>query len=145
MRIVAIGAGIVVVALFEGWVELAAQNHPWRVAIVGAVVFAAVGLALFLLPSGPLIAVTLCLAGGWAVGLIAGVDAREKEVSYYCKYGAESQAALDDCMSSVNTDDIAELDTPAARFARGETFECGHASGRFCREAAKEVESEYGG
>ena len=145
MRIVAVGVAIVAVALFERWVELAAQNHPWRVAIVGAVVFGVVGLVLFLWPSGPLIAATLCLAGGWCFGLITGLDAREKEVSWYCKYGAQSKAALDDCMSSVNTDDIAELDTPAARFARGETFECGPASGRYCREAAEDLEGEYGG
>jgi hypothetical protein len=145
MRLLALIALIIGVGLFEAWVELAAQNHPARVFIAGAVVFGLVGAVLFLFPSGALIVVSVALAGGWAFALVAALDAREKELGWYCKYGAQSQAEIDDCLSSVNTDDIAELDTPAARFARGETFECGHGSGRYCRDAAEDLEVEYGG
>ena len=144
MKWVFLVAGILLTVLFEIWVELGAQNHPWRVAIVGASVFGLVGAVLFLFPSGPLVAMTVALASGWAWGLLAGIDAREKQLSWYCKYGAQTQAELDDCMSSIDTSEIEELDTPAARFAYGDTTRCGPGSGPFCPEAAEDVALEYG-
>ncbi|HEX8053363.1 MAG TPA: hypothetical protein VF517_10245 [Thermoleophilaceae bacterium] len=145
MNWIVIGVVLLLAALFEVWVELIAQNHPWRVAIVGGVVFLLVGAILFLWPSGPLITLTLLLAGAWAWALVAGLDARDHELGYYCRYGAQTQTELDRCMSSINTDEIEELDTPAARFAVGVRTECGPGSGRFCREAAKDAAIEYGG
>ena len=144
MRYAGFIALIIVGALFEEWLALVVQNHPWRVAIVGGVVLLVGGLVVFLYPSGALIFLVGAFGLSWFIGLVQGLDSREKELSWYCKYGAQSQAQLDDCMASVNTDDIEKLDTPAARFAYGETAECGPGSGPFCPEAAKEVASEYG-
>jgi hypothetical protein len=136
---------ILLAGIFEMWIELVAQNHPWGVGIVGGVLLAVLALVVFLYPSGWLKLGLAILAGGWAFALVAGLDSREKELSYYCRYGAQSQAQLDGCMASVNTHDIQELDTPAARFAYGETTDCGRGSGPFCPAAAKDVAAEYGG
>ena len=143
MRVVALVVLLLGGALFEQWVDLAAQNHPWRVAIVGTIVLVLGGAVLFLFPSGPLIAIGAVLAGAWAIGIVAALDARDHELGYYCKYDAKSQAELDECMSSVTTDDIEKLDTPAARFARGETLECRRGSGPYCADAAEDAEIEY--
>lgn len=131
--------------VFEEWLALVVQNHPWQVGIAGGLVLLVAALVVFLYPSGALIVLLGAFGLSWFIGLIDGLDSREKELSYYCKYGAQSRSQLDDCMASVNTDDIRKLDTPAARFAYGEIRECGPGSGPFCPEAAREVATEYGG
>jgi hypothetical protein len=36
------------------------------------------------------------------------------------------------CLGAVDSEETDELDTPAARFARGEAADCGRGSGPFC-------------
>lgn len=132
-----IAAAVIPAWVLQGYLRIVAENHPWRIAIVLA--FAALlGAGVWLLTSGshwPMVAGIFVL--GVVYGLVAGLDARDHELGSYCKYGAQTKAQLDGCMSHVTTDDIAKLDTRAARFARGETSECGAGSGPYCAEAAK--------
>jgi hypothetical protein len=137
-----IGAVLIGAGLLEGVFELHAQNHPWRVGILGGVALLLTGLVLLVFPSRTLKITAVLLFGSWGIGYIAGLDARDHELGYYCRYGAASQAELDACMKRINTDEIDELDTPAARFARGETHECGRGSGPFCAEAARDSANE---
>jgi hypothetical protein len=138
MRWVVVFVTIVVAALLEDWIRLEAQNHPVRVGVVGGVALLIAGLALFVASSRFATVAAAFVFGAWAIGLIAGLDDRDHKLGYYCRYGADSQAQLDDCMARVNTDAIDKLDTPAARFARGETSVCGPGSGRYCAEAARD-------
>lgn len=133
-----LGASLLAAALLEQWIELVAQNHPWRVGLVGGIALLLTGLVLFLYPSRGLIGVAVFLFGAWAIGLVAGLDARDHELGYYCRYDASTQAELDACMKRINTDEIAELNTPAAQFARGETLDCGRGSGPYCAAAARD-------
>ena len=144
MKTAAVVIAIILGALFEEWLALVTQNHPWGVAIVGGVLLLVAAAVLFLFPSAWLIGFTAAIGISWVIGLFSGLDARDHELGYYCKYGAQTQAQLDDCMGSVNTDDIDKLHTPAAEFAHGVRTDCGPGSGPFCPEAAKEVASEYG-
>jgi hypothetical protein len=137
-----IGAAVLAGVLIEETVSLEAQNHPWRVGAVGGVALLAAALVLFVFPSRVLIGAAALVFGAWAIGLVAGLDARDHELGYYCRYGAASRAELDACMKRVDTEEIAELDTPAARFARGETSDCGPGSGPYCAEAARENTTE---
>lgn len=143
MRIVAIVVLVLVFGLVGTWLNFTAQNHPWAVAIVGGVVLLAAALVRFLYPSGALTLLVAFVGAAWLFGLLSGLDAREKELAWYCKYGAKSQAQVDECMRSVDTGDIDDLDTPAARFARGERIVCGPGSGPFCAAAAKDVAFEH--
>ena len=140
-RWLAIGAAAIAAGLLEEAIRLAAQNHPWRVGIVGGVALLVAGLVLLLFPSRTLIVAAAFLFGAWGVGLVVALDDRDHELGYYCRYGAQSRAELDACMRSVDTDEIDRLDTPAARFARGETTVCGPGSGPFCRGAARDIEA----
>lgn len=137
-----IGATLIAAALLEERIRLVSQNHPWWVAIVGGIALLVGAAVVFLFPNRALILAGGLLFGAWAIGLIAGLDDRDHELGYYCRYGAGSDAELDACMGRVNTDEIAELDTPAARFARGETIECGPGSGPYCAAAARDNAAE---
>ena len=132
-------AAVVAAALFEQWIALVAQNHPTRVAILLGVGLLVVGAAWLLQSRATLVVVGFLLAGG-VIGWIEGLDARDHELGDYCKYGARNEAELDDCMADVTTDDIDELDTPAAEFARESTNDCGRGSGPYCAEVARERE-----
>ena len=135
---IVIGAVLLAAALLEEWFRLVAQNHPWRVGIVGAIVFAVLGLAVLVFSGrAGTIAVGL-LFGSWAIGLIAGLDDRDHQLGDYCRYGAASQEQIEFCMARANTNEIDERDTPAARFSRGETDECGPGSGPYCAAVARE-------
>lgn len=133
-----IGAFILVAVFIEDHVRLEAQNHPWRVGIVGGVAGLAAALVLLVFPSRVLIAAASLLFGSWAFGLISGLDDRDHTLGHYCRYGAASQAELDACMKRIDTEEIDKLDTPAARFARGETSVCGPGSGPYCPAAARD-------
>ena len=137
-----IGAALLAAGLAEEWIRLAAQNHPWRVGIVGGIVLLAAGLVALVVPGRTLVVAVALLFGSWGIGLISGLDDRDHELGYYCRYGARSSAELDACMERINTDEIEALDTPAARFARGETIVCGRGSGPYCSAAARDVASE---
>lgn len=132
-----LGASLLVAVLIEDEVRLEAQNHPWRVGIAGGVAGLAAALVLFVLPSRLLIGAAAFLFGAWAFGLISGLDDRDHQLGYYCRYGAATQAELDACMKRINTEEIDKLDTPAARFSRGETSVCGPGSGPYCPAAAR--------
>ena len=132
-----LGASLVAAALLEEWIRLQAQNHPWRVAIVGGIGLVLTLLVLLVFRSVLLVGAAVFVFGAWGIGLIAGLDDRDHELGDYCRYGARSQAEIDACMERVDTDEIAKLDTPAARFAREETNTCGRASGPYCAEAAQ--------
>jgi hypothetical protein len=128
---------IVIAYVFGEYLKLIAENHPWRVGVPVALA-ALIGAALwFLAGRTTWVIVTATFILGSVYGLVAGLDARDHDLGDYCKYGAQSQAQLDGCMGHVTTDDIDRLHTPAARFARGETSECGRGSGPYCAEAAK--------
>jgi hypothetical protein len=129
-------ASLVAGAFLEDWVRLATQNHPVRVGVVGGVALLVALMVLFVASSRALTLAVAFLFGAWGIGLVAGLDDRDHMLGYYCRYGADSRAQLEGCMKHVNTDDIDALDTPAARFARGETSTCGAGSGPYCAEAA---------
>lgn len=133
-----LGAALVGAALLEEWIRLQAQNHPVRVGVVGGIALAVAGIVLFLASSRPLVVVAALVFGAWALGLVSGLDDRDHQLGYYCRYGAASQAELDRCMKRVDTDEIDALDTPAARFARGETSVCGPTAGPYCAAAARD-------
>jgi hypothetical protein len=137
MRWLGLCIGVIVAGLFEEWVYPTAQNHPGRVAILLGIGLLLAGLVWFVTPDGSRawVWVTFALAAG-GFALVRGLDARDHELGTYCKYGAKTKAQLDHCMPHVTTEDIDELDTPGARFARGETRECGRGSGPYCAEAA---------
>ena len=134
----AVGASLLAAALLEEWIRLATQNHPVRVGVVGGVALLLALMVLFVASSRTLNLATAFVFGAWAIGLIQGLDDRDHTLGYYCRYGAATQTELDGCMKRANTDEIDQLDTPAARFARGETSECGRESGPFCAAAAHE-------
>ncbi|HEX8645653.1 MAG TPA: hypothetical protein VF715_02055 [Thermoleophilaceae bacterium] len=121
----------------EDLVRQVAENHPLGVGIVGAVAVLLLAAIVFLLAPNAWMAAVALVAGAWFIGLVAGLDARDNELGDYCRYGARSAGELDRCMSSVTTDEIGELDTPAARFARGWTDVCGQGSGPYCAEVAR--------
>ncbi len=83
------------------------------------------------------VAPVVILAGFGVYGFIDGKSARDHYVLPYCMYGARSQAQLDGCMSHVTSEEINDLETQAARFARGDTSDCLSDSGPFCEDAAK--------
>ena len=134
---VVLGVSLLAAALFEEWIRLHAQNHPWRVGIIGGIALLVTGIVLLFAGRGILMVAAVFVFGGWLIGLISGLDDRDHELGDYCRYGARSQAEIDSCMKRINTDEIAELDTPAARFSRGETNRCGRGSGPHCAEAAR--------
>src|SRR3954447_9458146 len=93
--------------------------------------FASVSPLVAALSPAFIIVAVLCIFG-W----VQGDQSRTSYLGVYCKYGAVSRAQLNGCMKHVNSDDIDDLETPAARFARGELDECATDSGPFCGEAA---------
>jgi hypothetical protein len=111
-----------------------AEHHPWRVTFVLAALGLVVACAWFI--AGSWAAPLLALLGAAGFSLVSGWDARDNYLTPYCSYGAKTQAELDSCLETVESEEIDALDTPAARFARGETTECGAGSGPFCAEAA---------
>ena len=156
----------VVGALVGGWflwdyVQLKAQNNPSEVgARVALAVVVVAGTwywqesrrdALRYVPHDPPIraadtrlhpnrawvAPVAILVIAAAMGWLTAHDARDNYLRYYCEYGAKSSAQLDGCMEHVTTEDVNKLDTQAARFARGETSECGPDSGPYCENASK--------
>jgi hypothetical protein len=88
-------------------------------------------------PNRSWVAPAAILAIAAILGLGAGLRGRDYYLRLYCDYGAQSAAQHAGCMSHVTTDDINELDTQAARFARGETSECLEDSGPYCEDAAQ--------
>lgn len=123
-------------ALIAEAVRPLAANHPWRVLILlaGASVMG-FGLSLTMAGARSLMTGALVLVfAGCAWGLISGWDDRDNYLQPYCRYGAASTAELERCLARTRSDDIDRLDTPAARFARGETTECGRDAGPLCRE-----------
>ena len=124
-------AGFIVSDLLQPF----AENHPWRILIVILVAAPVVALVgWFLTPDsgmGVATALFLIVLGGCGWGLVAGWDARDNYLTPYCAYGARSETQRDDCLTHANTEEIDKLDTPAARFARGETG-CGAGSGPLC-------------
>ena len=127
------GVGILIGIWIESLVQPLAENHPWTVASVIAVLAVVIGSAVWLLTDLSGLAVVAILLGAATWGLFSGWDARDNYLTPYCAYGAESQAQIDDCLADVNSDDVDELDTPAARFARGE-IGCGRGAGPLCAE-----------
>jgi len=78
------------------------------------------------------------------VGWQTGSDVQSHGITYYCSYGAVSQAQLAECEEHVSSSSINLLHTNAARFARGELEECLEDSGPFCaqEQTYKEEEAE---
>jgi hypothetical protein len=115
-------AALVLSAYLSQLVQGPSENHPWVVTIVLLCVAAVAGVVWLVLPGGGWQAAwataAVFLLGGCGFGLVAGWDARDNYLTPYCEYGAKSQAQIDRCLSDVNTEDVDELDTPAARFAR---------------------------
>jgi hypothetical protein len=124
-------------ALIGVWIESVvspiAENHPWTVTIVIAVLAVVVGGTVWLLTDLSGLAVVGILLGAAFWGLLTGWDARDNYLTPYCAYSAESQAQIDECLSKINSGDVDKLDTPAARFARGE-IDCGPGSGSLCAD-----------
>jgi hypothetical protein len=128
------GATLIVGILLEEAVRPTAENHPVVVGLVlGAVALVTLVPVLFLFgaaTAGPLVLVI----GGCAWGWIAGWDNRDNYLTPFCEYGATSRGQIERCLDDVNSEDIDRLDTPAARFARGEITKCGADAGPFCKD-----------
>jgi hypothetical protein len=88
-------------------------------------------------PERSWVAPVAILAAFATYGFVDASRARDNYVRPYCLYGAQSHAQLDGCMSHVTSDDINDLDTPAAQFGRGETSDCLEDSGPYCADASK--------
>lgn len=76
----------------------------------------------------------LASVAGFAV---SGCDATGQDgarAAAYWWYGAQSRQQLSGCLDHVQWDDVAELNTQAARFAQGEFFTCRSESGPFCEQ-----------
>lgn len=74
------------------------------------------------------IASTILLGCGDAGSAGGGDDT----VSRYCAYGAVSEAQLEGCIDHVTSSEVSELNTNAAKFARGSTDRCLSDSGPYC-------------
>ena len=73
------------------------------------------------------------LAGALAAAAAAtGGCGGQDEVVRYCNYGAVSEAQRQGCIDHVTSDDIDQLDTNAARYARGMIDDCRADAGPFC-------------
>jgi hypothetical protein len=131
-----IGAVVFGGATGEVLVAPRAENHPIRVGIVLGVLLLVVGLVR-LVSEGRHTVVALVFLGGLGFGWFVGWDNRDNYIDPYCRYGAKSQAELDSCLSHVNSDDIDELQTNAAQFARGTIDECRDDAGPYCAAEAK--------
>jgi len=128
----------------NGWLTEVGTGDPktaWTIAAVPCVPFAVV-LAFkswqkedLWLP-GPLIPIAVVLAFGVFEGAFVGAQDHEHGyIADYCKYGAVSQAQLDGCRRHVDSRDIENLDTDAARFARRDLDDCLSDSGPYCYDA----------
>ena len=123
--------------VLEIWIAPRAENHPWVVfAALAVVALLTLPAAYLLLEGTTWLAVVTILLGGLGWGLVEGWDARDNYIGPYCEYGARTQNELDRCLDRVNSDEIDNLDTPPAQFARGETTTCGRGAGPFCRGEA---------
>ena len=77
----------------------------------------------------------LVVVGALALSGCGGAGNRSDDgslVDDYCSYGAVSEAQLEGCIEHVSVEDIDELDTNAAEFARGELDDCRPDAGPFC-------------
>ena len=69
-----------------------------------------------------------------AIGLGAYATSREDQsvVDRYCLYGSTTEKQARDCSFDITEDEIAELDTNAAKYAREEISQCRSDAGPFC-------------
>jgi len=142
--------GLIALAWFGGHPSMnLTANHP----ATTATVLVGVGLVLAAVTvhapprhyvSGgwkPRWLVPFLVAGGIGPGYgwIMGHEQRQpgRMLYDYCAYGSVSHAQLDGCMEHVKLSHIDQLDTPAARFARGATDVCGAGSGPYCQGSAE--------
>jgi hypothetical protein len=77
---------------------------------------------------------TIAIVGGvlsWMV--ISDISSANQLAEDYCSYGAVTERQLATCQTHVSANHIRSIDTPASRFAQGDsTAECGAGSGPFC-------------
>ena len=74
------------------------------------------------------------VCGFFSYSVIVELGYADRLVEEYCSYGAVSQRQLDTCQTHVSANHVREIDTPASRFAQGDsTAECGAGSGPFCQ------------
>ena len=132
-------ATIIVGIVVEEAVSGPAANDPWRILVVIVVVGVVVGGTSLVLAGGLGLSFLALVLGGAVWGLVVGWDDRDHYLTPYCSYGARSEAQRDSCLGRVSTEEIDALDTPAARFARGESG-CGSGSGPLCAETASLVD-----
>ena len=66
------------------------------------------------------------------LAVLASYGCGQSEVAAYCSYGAVSEAQLNGCIDHVTESDVADLNTNAADYGRGELDQCLSDSGPFC-------------
>jgi hypothetical protein len=74
------------------------------------------------------------LAALVALAGCGGSESEDDVIGDYCAYGAVSHAQLDGCVDHVTTDQVDDLDTNAAEYARGELDRCLEDAGPFCHD-----------
>lgn len=145
LRVAYIGA-LIALAWFASRLSMArSANHPAATAAV--IIAAGLVLAAITIYAPPrhyssrswkfrwLVPLLVAAGLGPGYGWFMGYEQRQpgRELYDYCAYGSVSQAQLQGCMEHVTLSHIDELETPAARFARAATGECGIGSGPYCQ------------
>jgi hypothetical protein len=76
----------------------------------------------------------VAIVGGVLSWMVIGdISSANQLVEDYCSYGAVSERQLETCQTHVSANHIRSIDTPASRFAQGDsTAECSTGSGPFC-------------
>jgi hypothetical protein len=138
-----LGYGLLLLRFFDPWYQAVAENHP-HLAILLLLLVAGLGY-LAVRHTGGYIPLRdghktrywmapvagLLVVGIWAT--TTGIRSRHGGyVHNYCAYGASSDAQLQGCLDHVNHFKIDDLDTNAARFAKGGLRKCLDDSGPYC-------------
>jgi hypothetical protein len=136
-------------SVLMGVFQLSAENHPWgTVMVIGAAALAALAIVAGVerLAGGSVTApVAITIAPGIVIlifalaGAFAGQQVHDTgELHDYCYYGSVSDAEVTGCLSHVTTAHIDQLDTNAARFAKGDINRCLDDAGPYCAQALDE-------
>jgi hypothetical protein len=78
-----------------------------------------------------------------AIGTFVGINERASgKLRRYCEYGVVSRAQLAGCLDHVTDSQIDRLQTDAARFARGDLWQCLSDAGPFCASRLAKMQAD---
>jgi hypothetical protein len=78
-----------------------------------------------------------------AIGTFVGISERSSgKLRKYCEYGVVSKAQLAGCLDHVTDSQIDRLETDAARFSRGDLWQCLSDAGPFCASRLAKMEAD---